>query len=196
MTGVQTCALPIYLHASTLVVLGERDPVAQTLSFVAAWALWSSIGVSCAELKWPNDIVVGGRKLAGILLERNGSLVVAGFGVNIAHAPALIDQPTTCLNEWAIDDGGVEPLDIFTLLQARFEESLGKWRTEGFGLIRRLWESEGPSRGDLLRVDLQNGMYVQGAYDGLADDGALRLLLASGRAELVYAGDVSMIEEY
>ena len=115
--------------------------------------------------------------------------------MNVAQAPSLPDQATTCLNEWVAEGRGIDVLDIFTALQTRFRETLDRWRTEGFEPIRQLWESEGPMRGEGLRVGLQDGTTVQGAYNGLAGDGALRLRLASGEVELVYAGDVSLIED-
>jgi BirA family biotin operon repressor/biotin-[acetyl-CoA-carboxylase] ligase len=180
------------LHASTIVELREDDPPAQTLSFVAGWALWSALGVGSASLRWPNDIVVGSRKLAGILLERNGQIVVVGFGANVAHAPSLPDRPTTCVSEWA---DTIEVADIFAELRVSFRETLAKWRTEGFEWIRRRWESEGHMRGERLSVTLANGMTVTGTYGGLAADGGLELVLASGEVEVIHAGDVSLIED-
>ena len=145
-----------------------------------------------ASLRWPNDIVVGPRKLAGILLERNGQLVVVGFGANVAHAPSLPDRPTTCVSEWA---DNIEVADVFAELRVSFRETLAKWRTEGFEWIRRRWESEGHMRGERLSVTLANGMTVTGTYGGLAADGGLELVLASGKVEVIHAGDVSLIED-
>ncbi|HEV2044656.1 MAG TPA: biotin--[acetyl-CoA-carboxylase] ligase [Sphingomicrobium sp.] len=177
------------LYASTRVTLRTNDPPAQTLSFVAAWSLWGAAGVSCASFKWPNDIMVGDRKLAGILLERSGDIIVAGFGLNVKRAPEVPGRLTTNVDEWRSEAADVRT--IVSDLSLMFADSLARWRTEGFDLFRRLWMSEGPIIGDRLKVDLGNGMTVEGAYSGLADDGALKLTLASGKVELVHAGEVS-----
>jgi BirA family biotin operon repressor/biotin-[acetyl-CoA-carboxylase] ligase len=157
---------------------------------VAVWALWSTAGVSPASFKWPNDIIVGDRKLAGILLERTEDLVVVGFGLNVESSPHLPDRATTCVREWR--SGTFDVLRLFDDLQRLFASNLERWRIEGFSIFRRLWESEGPMVGAQMKVSLGNGMTVEGAYSGLADDGALKLVLASGREELVHAGDVEL----
>ncbi len=179
------------LYASTRVTLRTEDPPAQTLSFVAAWSLWGAAGVSPASFKWPNDIMVGDRKLAGILLERSGDIVVAGFGLNVAHAPEVPGRLTTKVDEWRSD--GADVRTIVGNLSLFFADNLARWRTDGFEPFRRLWMSEGPTFGDALKVDLGNGMTIEGAYSGLADDGALRLTLSSGKIELVHAGEVSLM---
>ena len=178
------------LYASTRITLRPEDHPAQTLSFVAAWSLWGAAKISPASFKWPNDIMVGDRKLAGILLERSGSVVVAGFGLNVALAPEVPGRLTTNVDEW-----GSEAADVRTIageLSRLFADNLARWRSEGFEPFRQLWMSEGPTPGDQLKVNLGNGMTVEGAYSGLADDGALRLTLSSGKVELVHAGEVSL----
>ena len=178
------------LYASTRITLRPEDPPAQTLSFVAAWSLWGAAKVSPASFKWPNDIMVGDRKLAGILLERSGSVVVAGFGLNVAHAPEVPGRLTTKVNDWGADEADVRT--TVEELARHLADNLARWRSEGFEPFRRLWMSEGPTLGDRLKVDVGNGMTVEGAYCGLADDGALVLTLSSGKVELVHAGEVSL----
>ena len=178
------------LYASTLVILRDDDPPAQTLSFVAVWSLWGAAGVSPASLKWPNDIIVDDRKLAGILLERSGNRVVAGFGLNVAVAPDLPDRKAARVLDYRVD--GADAASIARDLEWLFADNLARWRREGFEPFRKLWMSEGPQIGDSLKVDLGNGMTVEGAYSGLADDGALRLTLASGKIEVIHAGEVEL----
>lgn len=180
------------LCATTVVSLRPGDPPATTLAFVAGFALWGSSHVSCAELKWPNDLMVGGRKLAGILLERRSDFVVIGFGLNVACAPEVGGRATARVHDFAEED--VTWLTIFDCLQTQFADALAKWRELGFDHTRRCWESEGPRRGAQLVVALPNAATVSGAYEGLNDEGALRLRLASGRLEVVYAGDVQLVE--
>ena len=77
---------------STLIQLQDGDPPAPALALVAGLALIEAVEVAAPDmammLKWPNDLMLGDAKLAGILLERSGDRVVAGFGVNLAAAPS------------------------------------------------------------------------------------------------------------
>ena len=87
-------SLPGNFYGSTLVTLRSGDPAPQTLSLAAGLALIEGIDVTVPGqpllLKWPNDLMLGGKKLAGILLERSGDRVAVGFGVNLAAAPQLL----------------------------------------------------------------------------------------------------------
>ena len=87
---------PGNFFGSTLVVLRPGDPPAQTLSLAAGLALIEAVDAAVPAqalmLKWPNDLMLMGRKLAGILLERSGDRVAVGFGVNLASAPQLADR--------------------------------------------------------------------------------------------------------
>lgn len=179
------------LFASTVVHLRENDPLAHTLSIVAGWAVFSALSHWVAgTLKWPNDLMIDNRKLAGILLERAGESIVVGFGVNVAYAPDIEGRETACIADWA---DAVSVADVADALTAEFARSLELWRLNGFDYIRKLWESEGPMRSDKLRVNLGNGMTVEGYYSGLDEDGGLRLQLASGKIEVVRAGDVEIL---
>ncbi|MFN2260234.1 MAG: biotin--[acetyl-CoA-carboxylase] ligase, partial [Parasphingopyxis sp.] len=80
------------LYASTLVRLRDGDPAAASLALVAGVALWDALAGALGDaqglqLKWPNDLLLGGAKLAGILLEREGEAVIVGCGVNLARHP-------------------------------------------------------------------------------------------------------------
>ena len=84
-------------------------------------------------LKWPNDVLLLGRKLAGILLERSGDRVVIGFGVNLASAPALPDRECASLS------GRVTPQAFAPLLADSFERLLKLWRTSEPLLLAQAW---------------------------------------------------------
>src|SRR3954462_4800737 len=90
---------PGNLYASTLVRLRSGDPPAPTLALVAAVALHEVASAFAAgakiEIKWPNDLMVGGAKLSGILLERLEDAVIVGFGVNLADHPDETARPAT-----------------------------------------------------------------------------------------------------
>src|SRR3954470_18965169 len=90
---------PGNLHASTMVRLQPGDPPPPTLALVAAVALHETVRshAPAARIKWPNDLLVDGAKLAGILLERQSDTVILGFGVNLTHRPEGLDRPAISL---------------------------------------------------------------------------------------------------
>ncbi len=186
---------PGNLHASTLVRSRAGDPAAATLAFVAAVALDEAVGGFRASvrpsLKWPNDLLLDGVKLAGILLERHGDAVVAGFGVNLAHAPEGLDRTATSLAAAGIAVPG--PAAFLQSLAPLFARWLGVWRGEGFAPVRERWLARAHPRGTPLAVALPSGARCEGAFDGLAPDGALLLRLANGAMRAIHAADVFLI---
>jgi BirA family biotin operon repressor/biotin-[acetyl-CoA-carboxylase] ligase len=137
-------------------------------------------------LKWPNDVLLLGKKLAGILLERSGDRVVVGFGVNLASAPDIPGRPATSLA------GAVAPEPFAPLLAASFARLLGLWRQNNAPLIAQAWLARAHPIGTLLTVHAGPGEQVSGRFDGLEPDGALRLRREDGSLEVVRAGDVEL----
>lgn len=176
------------LHASTLVRLRPGDPSASTLALVAAVALHEAVAPLVPEvrIKWPNDLLADGAKLAGILLEREGDAVVVGFGVNLVARPRFVERPAASV----ADLTGATP-DAATFLVAlaeAFARWLGRWRCEGVAPVRDAWlRSAHPPGTALVTSD------GAGLFDGLDDSGALRLRLEDGTVRLVHAGDVFLI---
>ncbi len=175
---------------STLVVLKASDPPAPSLSLAAGLALTEAVDAAAPGkpllLKWPNDLLLGGKKLAGILLERSGGRIVAGFGVNLATAPALDDRETAAL-------GGVMlPQAFAPLLAASFARLLGLWRSSPPQALSQAWLARAHPVGTTLSVHLGAEERISGAFDGIEPDGALRLRRDSGAVEIVRAGDVSL----
>lgn len=175
---------PGNLYASTLVRLRPGDPPAQTLALVAGLALHDAVGIG--TLKWPNDLLVDGAKLAGILLERAGEAVVIGFGVNVAHPPAL-DRPTTSLADRGI---GLDAAALLVRLSETVAARLADWRGHGAAGIADDWLAAAHPRGTELTVHLPDAARLTGRFEGLGVDGALRLRLASGEVRAIHAGDV------
>ena len=137
-------------------------------------------------LKWPNDLMLSGGKLAGILLERSGDRVVLGVGVNLATAPELPDRKVASLI------GELRPEAFAPLLAASFARMLSLWRnSEGSGIIRA-WEHRAHLVGTKLSVHLGAEGKISGRFAGLDTDGALRLLLDDGSIETVRAADVEL----
>lgn len=175
---------PGNLHASTLVRLQPEDPPAPTLALVAALALYETVAPHApdAQIKWPNDLLLDGAKLAGILLERHGDAVVIGFGANLAHHPTDLDRPAASL------DPPVSPDAFLKRLAAGFAAWLARWRSEGLAPVRAAWLAAAHPIGTaLLAGD------AEGAFDGLDESGALRLRLADGALRVIHAGDVFLI---
>lgn len=186
---------PGNLYASTLVRLLAGDPLAPTLALVAAVALDQVVsayaGAERLTIKWPNDLLADGAKLAGILLERSGDAVVIGFGVNLAHHPDIPERPATSLAAL-----GVAPPspDLFLAdLAASFAHWLARWRGEGLGPVRQRWLERAHAIGTPLVAEAADGSKQDGLFDGLDPDGALRLRLPGGGVEIIHAGDVFLL---
>lgn len=180
-------------YASTLVRLRPTDPPAATLALVAAVALEEAVGVflpARAILKWPNDLLIDGAKLSGILLERAGDAVVIGIGVNLAHAPDLPDRHATSL---AAQGAPVDPATFADVLAEAFARWLSRWRGGGIEPIRQRWLERAHPPGTALTANLPDGEAIDGLFDGLTGDGALTLRLASGECRVIHAGDVFLI---
>lgn len=157
---------------------------------MAGLALIEAIDVAVPSqplmLKWPNDVLLGGAKLAGILLERSGDRVVAGFGVNLATAPTVDDRHTASL------PGTVRPEAFAPLLAASFTRLLQLWRSSESSALVRAWEQRAHLAGTKLSVHASADETVTGRFAGLQPDGALRLILDDGRIEVIRAGDVEL----
>ncbi len=181
---------PGNLYASTVVRLSPGDPPAATLALVSAVALHQALstlaGGETLQIKWPNDILAGGAKLAGILLERSGHAVVIGFGANLAHHPESLDRPVTSLA--AMTGAAPDPAVAVCVLADAFARWLGCWRAQGIGPVRTRWLSAAHPLGTALMTSGGDGL-----FDGLDDTGALRLRLADGTSRVIHAGDVFLI---
>jgi BirA family biotin operon repressor/biotin-[acetyl-CoA-carboxylase] ligase len=176
---------------STLVEIRPGDPPAQSLSLAAGVAVIRAVEAAAPAtgliLKWPNDLLMGAAKLAGVLLERSNDRLVAGFGVNLAHAPAIEGRATIALAPVAL----VSPESFAPLLAASFARALAMWRDDYQRLATSWIESAHPV-GTALVVHAGAGETVSGVFEGLEADGALRLRLPTGAVEVVRAGDVEL----
>lgn len=183
---------PGNFHGSTLVQLRPDDPAAATLGFVAAVALAEvvTVFVPAARLKWPNDLLIDGAKLSGILLERAEEAVVVGVGVNLAHHPDLPDRLTTSLAAARVD---IDAVAFAPLLAQAFARWLARWRVQGFAAVRRQWLASAHPAGTPLRAALPDGTTVEGLFEELDGDGALIVRLASGARRAIHAGDVFLV---
>jgi BirA family biotin operon repressor/biotin-[acetyl-CoA-carboxylase] ligase len=177
--------------ASALVELRRSDPPAQSLSLAAGVALMRAVEAAAPAtgliLKWPNDLMMGAAKLAGILLERSGDRLVAGFGVNLAQAPAVEGRATAALSSVAL----ISPESFAPLLAASFSRALAMWR-EDFQRLAAAWMESAHPLGTPLTIHSGPGQTISGTFAGIESDGALRLELDPGVTEIVRAGDVEL----
>jgi len=181
---------------STVVALMPGGPPATTLPFCAALAVYETVRAhvrhgAALHLKWPNDIMLDGAKLAGILIERTGDAAVVGIGVNLAAVPDSLDRAAGHLR----GQGAKVERDVFAqTLAAGFGRELDCWRQHGTDTLFARWLASAHPEGAVLTVHAEDGAPLHGVFAGLEGDGALRLRLADGSVRVIRAGDVSLGE--
>jgi BirA family biotin operon repressor/biotin-[acetyl-CoA-carboxylase] ligase len=194
------------LASSILEMVDASPAVAATLGFAAGLALEAAlqkVGIEASRktaesddmkfsLKWPNDVLAGQKKLAGILLEAEampgGRLaVVVGIGTNVVAAPEGTPTPATSLQAIGVDIGAEE---LFATLSDSWTEFYGLWdQGHGFGAIRRLWLERAAGLGQPVAVHTAGGT-VAGAFDTIDDTGCMIVRTTSGDRVPISAGDV------
>lgn len=184
------------LAASLLIAVDVPLASAATLGFVAALALHRAIG-NCADglamaLKWPNDILTGGGKLAGILLESetagSGAVVAVGMGVNVVSAPQDVAYPATSL---AALGYRVSAEHVFAELSDAWTDYHARWDGgRGMDLIRAQWLARAAGLGTEMSVSTGGGAVLRGIFRTLDAQGRLVLRRESGEEIVVTAGDV------
>lgn len=179
---------------STAIRLLPTDPAPATLSLAAGLALFETVAplvppVAGARLKWPNDLLIGAAKVAGILLEGAGGWIVMGFGVNLASAPVLSDRATTSLSNF----GPAPDRDLFAAnLAQHLHQEVDRWRRFGLDPMLRRWAAAAHPVGTVLQVHPPGEAKVTGVFAGLNDDGSLRLRTRDGGVRTVTAGEVML----
>ena len=182
------------LYCSTVIRLRDGDPPPHTLALVAANAVHALLAPLCAgqvRIKWPNDVLVDGAKIAGILLERSGDAVVAGIGINVTGHPVGLDRPVTSLLAQGMPDGDAAALQV--RLAELFAHWLAIWRVQGLDPVRAHWLANAHPAGTPMRVVPPDGAPVEGCFDTLDRDGMLILRLANGESRAIHAGDILLI---
>lgn len=194
------------LYATLLVSLPVPPDIAAQTSFVAALAVLDVAAGALADpsklaLKWPNDVLLDGAKLSGILIETvaqarghtpGQTIVAIGIGINLAHAPDHTRYGATSL---ADHDAPVAPDDAFERLAAAMAARLAAWNDgRDFAVVRRDWTARAAGLGRVASVTMGERT-VTGEFTGLASDGALLLSEAGGRLHAIHAGEVSLALE-
>lgn len=187
------------LNASLLISLACPVSVAAQLSLVAGVAAIDAMRDAAPEisgrvrLKWPNDLLLDGAKLGGILVESSevaGCLhAVVGFGINLAASPSDLARAVTCLAQ----HGAAPSPPAF---QARLADAMSAWLEHwnegcGFTAVRSAWMDRAGSIGEPLRVHAGTTS-ISGRFAGLDVDGSLLLAMDGNRIQRVAAGDVTL----
>jgi BirA family biotin operon repressor/biotin-[acetyl-CoA-carboxylase] ligase len=172
---------PGNLYISVLLRPGGPAREAPRYALLAAVALAEALArflpdPGLIRLKWPNDLLIGDAKLAGILTESAADAagridwVVFGLGANLAEAPEVPGRRTACLAPHA------PPPEAATAALLR---QIDLWRGRGFAAVRQAWMARGPAMGErlLLRAGTRR---VEGIYAGLAEDGSLLIDTGAG----------------
>lgn len=189
---------PGNLYASALIVDPCEPGVAAQIGFVAGVALRravADVGVVGAELKWPNDLVAAGAKLAGLLVEGvtppgRQLAAVVGIGVNVVSAPTELAYPADFLGRLAARP--ISPRALFERLVRRFDEALMTWaRGAGFAEIREAWLAGAAGLGGPIRVAELNGVR-EGLFAGVDARGRL-IVNCGGSLATVESADITLI---
>jgi BirA family biotin operon repressor/biotin-[acetyl-CoA-carboxylase] ligase len=157
------------------------------------------LDVTAAQLKWPNDVLVNGKKLAGILIELQGDLegpsaAVIGVGINLDFNLSLPKNVLESIDQPAIDLASVKPIDQNVLLGAilkHLADVLSGFEAHGFVAQRDEWLSYHAYENKPVRMLLPNGTDVRGVVKGVAADGILQVETALG-LQRFSAGEISL----
>lgn len=192
------------LPCSVLEVLSVAPAIAATLGFAAGLATEAAlrkVSLEAAlragpesfkyELKWPNDVLVGGRKLVGISLDAEAVddhlAVVTGIGINVVAAPEGTPTPAVSLAALGVQIGAEE---LFSTLSDSWVEFRGIWDNgRGFGQIRKLWLERATGLGKAVAIK-SAGSTIEGTFETIDAQGCMIVRTAAGQLMPITAGDV------
>ena len=159
------------------------------LSFAAALAVADTAAhfapLALVTVKWPNDVLIGGRKTAGILLEAGDGWLAVGIGINLASHPEGTEFPATALAAFVTPPS---PEEALAVLAARFAHWYDAWMSQGFETLRTAWLARAGGLGMPIRARLPHETR-HGVFEGIDGSGAL-LLNEQGAVRAIAAGEV------
>jgi BirA family biotin operon repressor/biotin-[acetyl-CoA-carboxylase] ligase len=192
------------LASSVLEVLRITPATAATLGFAAGLAMEAAlrkVSVEAAlragpqplkyDLKWPNDVLAGGKKLVGISLDAEAVddhlAVVVGIGTNVVAAPEGTPTPAISLAALGVQVGAEE---LFSVLSDSWVDFLGIWDNgRGFGRIRGLWLDRAAGLGQAVAIK-SAGSTIEGTFDTIDEQGCMIVRTGAGQLVPITAGDV------
>lgn len=178
------------LYASFILLPDAPAETLQQLVFVAAVAVSGIIPES--QLKWPNDILLQGKKVGGILLEAihradNAPAAILGVGINVASFPEKVDHPATSLRH---ENVGMTLPELEERLVNALAAEYEAWQRNGFAPVREKWLARGPQLGAPVTVRME-GEKLEGFFDGIDEKGVLRLKTGDGARQEISVGEVT-----
>lgn len=190
---------PGNLYSSLLLINPGPSHALASLPLAVTVAVYDAVAAvlpeqarSLLKIKWPNDLLIGGHKTSGILIEAEQladgrRAVVIGCGINVAHRPETGLYPSTCL---ADQGSAVTPQELFARLAVSMDIVLKDW-DEGRGLarVRQDWIDRADGIGKPVTVNLPDRQ-IHGLFDGIDDEGRLMLAMPDGETQMIASGDV------
>lgn len=182
------------LYLSLVIPSGNFIEKQHELSFVSAISVHKVLGSIYPNLyiKWPNDILAGRAKIAGILLESvkyfGAYYLIIGIGVNIASAPVIDGRDVTSLAE--LDKSiKILPGEMADLIISNFSHYLNLWDNNGFVEIRKLWLAKSFAPGTIISVS-DGKEAISGAFVDIDETGAIMLKADDGEVHKLSVGEV------
>ena len=185
------------LFATLALPLACTPAEAATLAFVSALAVGAAleafVEAQAIHYKWPNDVLIEDKKVAGILLETQAQSagqvqwLAIGIGINLVSAPTQTTYPATSLHLHSEVPIALE--DVLSRLAKHFDHWFRVWQTQGFEPIRRAWTAQAARLNQSIEVRLPKKT-LHGVHKGLDKSGALILELEDGSETIVSAGEI------
>ena len=193
----------VNLYCSVVLRPTIKPYQAPQLTFLSAVAVARAIELATAlkpEIKWPNDVLIRGAKVAGLLNEMSAetdgiNFVILGIGVNLnmgaTQFPADLRSPATSL---MLEQGRpVSRAQFAAVMLNELDRLYGDFLSHGFGPVREEWQQRCNAKGREVRVSDGGADTVQGVFNGIDSDGALLVLLQNGTVERILSGDVRVV---
>lgn len=165
------------LYASFVYKITERDPRLSYAIGIAVAETLINFGIN-PQIKWPNDVLVDGKKISGVLIEYSQKFVIIGIGINIKTCPTVPEYKTTKINNY------VKNVDVSDLLNVLIKK-IDKWRKADFAVVRERWMNLAAALNKMIKY---HGKDVE--LIGLNEDGAL-VLRDGSRYILTYGEEIS-----
>ena len=163
------------LYASFIYKIAERDPKLSYAVAVAIAETLISFGIT-PQIKWPNDVLIDGKKISGVLIEYARNFVIVGIGINIKTCPTVKEYKTTKVNDYV--DASVQ--DVLSVLIKK----LDKWRNVNFSIVRERWMEMAICINQMIKYQGRDAELI-----GLNEDGAL-VLRFDTRYVLTYGDEI------
>jgi len=176
----------------SIVTKVPNQRIAGQLAYVASLAICEVVvrhtgpnaAISC---KWPNDLLLKGKKLSGILIEALNEFSVVGVGLNLSNTPSAVAEKAISL---ADVDLLLDRSNILSDLLHSFDHWVNSWRTNGFLVIKDRWLAVAHGIGDPIVARFPDGTEEQGVFQGIDGAGALVLERVDGSVRMIAAAEI------